>query len=160
MFITILKGPVTEWARSHPGMFFDRAEVTARIIAERVADGARILGAPSAEVSVVGEWHVVAAREDWFPNARLPLPADFRFDHVIAFPEQGQNCTRAEFLAAAFARNVMVMAADAEPVILGKVSSTDEIHAFLAQERGWRRVVAFRSVGLEIARAQPVNNGE
>jgi hypothetical protein len=146
MSITVLTAPVTEWARAHPTMFFDRGEITARSIVEQLLVGARILGAASAEALAIGEWQIVGADEDWFLNARLPIPEDFRFTRLIDFPEQGQNCVRPEFLVAAFAQDVIVKAAHSQPIILGTVSATDEIHAMLAHKNSWRRVVAFRGI--------------
>ncbi|WP_395345987.1 hypothetical protein [Variovorax sp. UC122_21] len=160
MSITVLTIPVTEWARMHPEMFFRDGKATARNIVEQLVDGARVLGAPSVEDVSFKEWWIVAAQEDWFPNARFPLPPDFRFGEIIVFPEQGQNCTRPEFVVAAFARDVIVMGAKGDPVILGTVSSTDEIHCFLARTKSWRRVIAFRGIRLEPPHEQPTSSSD
>lgn len=146
MSITVLTASATEWARAHPTMFFDRGEVTAQSIVGQLLDGARILGAASAEALSIGQWQIVGAGEDWFLNARLPIPEDFRFTRLIDFPEQGQNCVRPEFLVAAFAQDVIIKAAHSQPIILGTVSATDEIHALLEHKNSWRRVVAFRGI--------------
>ena len=146
MSITVLTASATEWARTHPTMFFHQGEVTAQSIVEQLLHGARILGAVSAEALSAGQWQIVAADEDWFLNARLPIPEDFRFTRLVDFPEQGQNCVRPEFLVAAFAQDVIVKAAHSQPLILGTVSATDEIHAMLDHRKSWRRVVAFRGI--------------
>ncbi|QSI28827.1 hypothetical protein GNX71_04230 [Variovorax sp. RKNM96] len=146
MSITVLTAPATEWARAHPTMFFDRGEVTAQSIVKQLIDGARALGAASVESLSIGPWHIVAADEDWFPKARLPIPDDFRFSRLVDFPEQGQNCVRPEFLVAAFAQDVIVKAACSEPIILGTVFATDGIHSMLEHRKSWRRVIAFRGI--------------
>ena len=146
MSIVVITAPATEWARAHPTMFFDRGEVTAQSIVEQLIIGARVLGATSVETLSMGPWQIVAADEDWFPMARLPIPDDFRFSCLVDFPEQGQNCVRPEFLVAAFAQDVIVKAAHLEPIILGTVSAADEIHAMLEHRKSWRRVIAFRGI--------------
>ncbi|MDQ0607555.1 hypothetical protein QFZ83_001726 [Variovorax sp. W1I1] len=147
MPITVLTIPVIEWARAHPTMFFDDGKVTAQSIIEQLMDGARTLGATTAETLSIGTWHIVAAEEDWFLNARLPIPENLRFDRLVDFPEQGQNCVRPEFLAAAFARDVIVKAENSGAIILGTVLPADEIYAVLANRKAWRRVIGFRGVG-------------
>lgn len=107
---------------------------------------ARVLGATTVRRLSAGPWQTVAADEDWFLKARLPIPDDFRFSRLVSFPEQGQNCVRPEFLVAAFAEDVIVKAAHSEPIVLGAVSPTDELHAVLGRMAPWRRVIAFRGI--------------
>ncbi|RSZ43905.1 MULTISPECIES: hypothetical protein [unclassified Variovorax] len=146
MSITEITVSATEWARAHPTMFFNRDEVTLESIAEQLVTGARVLGATTVRRLSAGPWQTVAADEDWFLKARLPIPDDFRFSRLVSFPEQGQNCVRPEFLVAAFAEDVIVKAAHSEPIVLGAVSPTDELHAVLGRMAPWRRVIAFRGI--------------
>lgn len=148
MQITRLTMPVSEWARAHPTMFFNDGEVTAQKIVEQLIDGARVLGATTVETIAVGAWHIVAAEEDWFLNARLPIPGNFDFDRLVDFPEQGQNCFRPEFLVAAFTGDFIVKAENLETVVVGMVSPADEVHTVLAQKKAWRRAIAFRGLKL------------
>ncbi|MBJ2157315.1 hypothetical protein [Variovorax sp. IB41] len=146
MTIKILKESAIEWVRAHPAMFFDAGQATAQNLVEQLTNGARVLGATTVETITAGAWHVVAAREDWFPNARIPIPGDFKFSALVGFPEQGDNCVRPEFLIAAFASDVIVKAENSEPIVLGTVLPEDEIYEVLARNKTWCRVIAFRGV--------------
>jgi len=145
----ILLPPVKEWAQSHPSFFFADGRVTATSLVDQLYEGVIALGAKAVETYVVEGWHVVAAGEDWFANARFPIPEDFVFQGLTPFPELGQSCVRPEAVVAMFARDIIVTSTSAEPIVYGVVSPDDPIHTVLAGKPSWRRVIAFRGVGAE-----------
>ena len=145
----ILIPSVKEWARSHSSFFFSDGIVTATGLVKQLREGAAALGARTIETSGVEGWSIVASSEDWFANARLPLPENFVFENLTPFPELGQNCVRPEAVMAMFAEDIVVASSSSSPIVHGAVSPHDAIYKVLQGKRTWSRLVAFRGVGAE-----------
>jgi len=139
-----LLGDVRAWALSHPSFFFADGVPSAAALVEMLVAGARALGADGIEATECGEWFIVAARNDWFAQARIALPALDPLTALAAFPELGQNCVRPECLVVAFAADVVMRGSQGAQVVRGTVDDGDAIWA--AGDNGWARVVAFRGV--------------
>lgn len=141
-----LVGEALEWAREHPAYFFATGVATVEELVEQVASGVRALGVSRVEVRYVGSWAVVAAHEDWFANARFPVPEDFAFTALTPFPEWGANTVRPECVVAAFAQAVIVRGPHGVSVVKGSVPASDPALVLIRKE-AWARAVAFRGVG-------------
>jgi hypothetical protein len=147
-FHVITVGPVLQWAREHPQYFFANGVPSAESLVEQLAAGARALGAREVEMHSFLGWFVVAASDDWFANARFPVPENFEFQALTPFPEYGQNCVRPEAVVAAFAREVVVRKSAAVHVVKGTVAASDAGLLRIAEAPAWQRAIAFRGVNV------------
>jgi hypothetical protein len=138
-------GDPISFARAHPSFFF-ASGVSEKALTEQLVAGARALGAQHVQVLRVEGWSVVASPQDWFAGARFPVPEDLRFRSLSPFPELGQNCTRPEFLVAAFARTIIIRGPSGVRVVKGEVSAGDRIVPYLAGASAWQRAIAFRDI--------------
>jgi hypothetical protein len=142
----ILSLDALAWARAHPSYFFRDGIVSQQSMVDQLVAGIHALGVDSVEVHAIGAGIVVASTDDWFTRARLPIPDTFEFQAMPAFPEQGQNCTRPEFVVAAFAHDVVIRGPSGTRAVKGPVSPTDPLLLEVARPSAWRRAVGFRGL--------------
>ena len=148
--IQVLSHPAAEWARSNAGMFFRSGAASIEELLEQLSRGARVLGGAAVETKRHGEWFIVSAQVDWFANGRHQVSEDLLFKRPEAFPELGQNCTRPEFVVAAFAVEVVVASPDGAYSLSGLVQP-DELLTAVAP--GFKRAVAFKGLRAGVAGA-------
>ena len=153
--IQVLSHPAAEWARSNAVMFFASGAASMEEISEQLSRGARILGGTAVEARRHGDWFVVAAQVDWFANGRHQVSDDLLFKRPEAFPELGQNCTRPEFVVAAFAEEVIVAGPDGAYSLNGLVPPDECSRVLTAATPGFRRAVAFKGLRASVASAAP-----
>lgn len=153
--IEVLSGSATAWARSHAAFFFASGAPSVEALSEQLSQGARVLAGSTVETTRHGDWFVVAAEVDWFANARHQVREDRLFERPEAFPELGQNCTRPEFLVAAFAQEVIVASTDGAYSLSGLVLADERERVLSTATPGFRRAVAFKGLREGIAGTAP-----
>ena len=132
------------WARARASLFFGNGHASHEALTEQMALGARTLSTAEVEVIALGAWSIVASTDDWFARARVQETEEVTFERLRAFPELGQNCTRPEFLVAAFAGDVIVRGPHGIRIVKGAVAEDDPALSRIGESISWRRVVAFR----------------
>ena len=142
--IQSLPEDLASWARSRASMFFEGGQASREALTEQLALGARTLSTADVEVIALGAWSIVASTDDWFARARVQEAEEVAFERLRAFPELGQNCTRPEFLVAAFAGDVIVRGPNGVRILKGAVAGDDPALSRISESTSWRRVVAFR----------------
>ena len=153
--IQVLSHPAAEWARSNAAMFFASGAASMEELLEQLSRGARVLAGTAVETTRHGDWFVVAAQVDWFANGRHQVSEDLLFKRPEAFPELGQNCTRPEFVVAAFAEEVIVASPDGAYSLSGLVPPDECGRVLTAATPDFRRVVAFKGLHASVAGAAP-----
>lgn len=132
------------WALEHPSFFFAEGEMTIASIFAQLIEGTQVLARTTVESSVLDEWYIVAASDDWFSNARFPVPEDFDFKTITPFPELGANCCRPEFVVATFATDVLVRGPNGTHVVKGNVGTAEQVLHAISGASQWKRAIAFR----------------
>jgi len=153
--IQVLSRPAAEWARSNAAMFFASGAASVEELLEQLSRGARVLAGTTVEATRHGDWFVVAAEVDWFANGRHRVSEDHLFKRPEAFPELGQNCTRPEFVVAAFAEEVIVASIEGAYSLSGLVPPDECSRVLTAAKHGFRRAVAFKGLRASVADAAP-----
>jgi hypothetical protein len=136
-------------------MFFASGAASVEELLEQLSRGAHVLGGTAVEARRHGDWFVVAAEVDWFANGRHQVAEDLLFKRPEALPELGQNCSRPEFVVAAFAEEVIVASADGAYSLSGLVPPDECGRVLTAATPGFRRAVAFKSLRASVASAAP-----
>jgi hypothetical protein len=149
--IQVLSHPATAWARSNAVLFFASGAASVEELLEQLSRGARVLGGTAVETKRLGDWFIVAAQVDWFANGRHPVSEDLLFKRPEAFPELGQNCTRPEFVVAAFAEEVVVANPDGAYSLSGLVQPDECGRVLTAATPGFKRAVAFKGLRASVA---------
>jgi len=144
--IQILSHPAAEWARSNAVMFFASGAASMDELLEQLSRGARVLGGTAVETKRHGDWFMVASQVDWFANGRHRVSEGLLFKRPEAFPELGQNCTRPEFVVAAFAEEVVVAGPDGAYSLSGLVPPDECGSILTAAAPGFKRAVAFKGL--------------
>ena len=144
--IQIVPGPPTEWARRHPSFFFASGVPSSLELLEQLVEGARVLSSMAVEVVSLGEWQIVASTDDWFNSAKHQETEAPHFEYPKAFPELGQNCTRPEFVVAAFAQAVVFRGPRGVCVVKGTIEPADPMLVKLSTSHAWQRAIAFRGL--------------
>ena len=153
--IQVLSHPAAEWARSNAAMFFASGAASVEELLEQLSRGARVLAGTAVEMTRHGDWFVVAAQVDWFANGRHQVSENLLFKRPEAFPELGQNCTRPEFVVAAFAEQVIVASPDGAYSLSGLVQPDECGRVLTAATPDFRRAVAFKGLHASVAGAAP-----
>jgi hypothetical protein len=144
--IQFVPGPPAEWARSHPSFFFASGAPTQHELLCQLKESAQRLSGAAVDVEQFDEWVIVASVDDWFIRTQFSVPENFNFQAIPAFPELGQNCTRPEFVVAAFDRDVIVLGPTGVHVVKGTVEQECSALRRLATSLSWHRAIAFRAV--------------
>lgn len=144
--IEVLSLPATEWARSHAAFFFESGAASVEDLSRQLLQGARLLAESSVELTRHGDWFVVSSEDDWLANSLHQVAEALLFERPAAFPELGQNCTRPEFVVAAFAEEVIVATGQDRRSISGLVSPAECDRILNAATPGFRRAIAFKDL--------------
>jgi hypothetical protein len=144
--IQILSIPATAWARSRASFFFASGKASIDELSQQLLDGARLLAGPQVQSTRHGDWIVVASEVDWFACGRHRVEVPLLSERPQPFPELGQNCTRPEFVVAAFAAEVIVADADGACSLSELVTQEECARVLGAAMPGFKRAVAFRGL--------------
>ena len=130
------------WIRRHREMYLD-ANVTPAALVDALTSEVIALGIESIGSFSRDGWHIVGARQDWMREGRCWASDEDTFHRIIALPELGQNCMRAEVLVAAFAQDVVTILASRMTAISGRCDIQQTLEREMTA-RQWVRLVAFR----------------
>lgn len=145
--IRVLTDDSRDWARAHPGFFFNTARPSVQELRDRLLLGARTLSNGVVSDLSVDDWCIVASTDDWFARGSTRDAAGALFHKLHAFPELGQNCSRPEFVIFTFARDVVTRGTDGTSTVKGSVVQTEAAAMWSAiQSDEWQRVIAFRGL--------------
>jgi len=145
--IRLLAEDSSDWARAHPGYFFEMARPRVQELRDQLLLGARTLSQGMVSEHSVNGWCIVASTDDWFSRGAATQANQALFHKLQAFPELGQNCSRPEFVVYTFARDVVTRGPDGTSVVKGSVVQAESAEIWAAiQSDAWQRIVAFREL--------------
>jgi hypothetical protein len=146
--IRVLGDSSSDWARGHPGYFFNEAQPDFQELRDQLILGAKTLSDGTVSEFSFEGWCIVASTDDWFLRGSAREAGRSLFHDLHAFPELGQNCSRPEFVIYTFARDVITRGPDGTSTVKGSLLPTESTALWTVIPPGdWQRVVAFR--GLE-----------
>ncbi len=125
-------------------MYFGSIGPHPALIAERVAQGALVLGCTDVSVHCIGDWWLIAGSSDWLeaPNHAGATSTNI-FDGLWGLPELGANCPRGEIFAKIYASTTITSNAEVIRVVKGKNALANDYASVISTLPYSARVIGF-----------------
>lgn len=106
--IRLISDPV-EIVRNNPDRYLGSESISGTGLSNLIEQDANFLGCGEVGISIINEWYVVSAEDDWIKKNSQGIESWLEvFKKLMPLPEAGVNAIRHEIFLMAFAKNIFI----------------------------------------------------